>query len=602
MEFDQSIFSYFYKKIKNRKIQKVEIEKSQHFSVELEDIKETLGYFAAAVFKRPIEIRHTEDLPYISTNKIFLPGFIAIMQTKEDNYLYYKILILHLFAVEQFLRDVGKKENLEDEALIIEQNKDKLVEYLANCFPNYLESYQKISTTYNDESYKKYNLSGFNANILWGRLPRSITTVESANTSQDTQEREALPDGGFEMKNTKSARLNKINLEEDKENIGQDVFHHFEKLETLEEFKGIQREMDGADELEAHADALDELNLEEVIRSSKGVQSVYKTELDTGFEVSDLKDQSVIDTKFEKFYYDEWDGKKNSYKKEWCTLIHEYNVIQSNSEQGTLVQRKNHLDILTKHVFIVNSIKKKLIQLSTEVFVKKKLLDGRYLDIDNFIRGRASLLATKSSDGRFYKEIVKRHRDTCVLMLVDNSLSSDSWVQNKRVLDLCLESLLIFGEASSDLGDPMMIAGFNSNTRNACKFSEWKSFEGSWASFKGIVNEIKPDGYTRIGPAIRHATYLLEKRKEKKKILLIFTDGRPTDYDRYEGSYGLSDVRKSITEAENLGIIPFAIAVDPGAKQFLPNLFGQGNYQILMNIEKFPEILTKLYIKISKGN
>lgn len=602
MDFDQSIFSFFYKGFKNRKIKIIEQIKSEHNCVELINISESLCFFAAAIFKRPFEIRHTDDYPYISSNKIFLPSFISIMNTVEDNYHYYKFIILHLFIVCKELGENQSSDSLEKELEFIESNKDRLRKILSEIFPNYETTYNKLSAARNDEDFNSYKLRGFDANILWGRMPRNISLSESSG-NPDIQEREALPDGGSELKNTNSAKIKKLNLDENKENIGQDVFHHFEKLETIEEFKGVQREMDGGDELEAHADALEELNLEEVIRSSKGVQSVYKTELDLGFEVSDLKDSIVPDSKFEKFIYDEWDGKRNSYKKDWCTIVHESNVVQKivNDSDEVKIIKKSHLDALETHSFIVNSIKKKLIQLSTEVFVKKKLLDGRLLDIDNYIRNRATVIATKTSDGKFYKEVVKRHRDTCVLMLVDNSLSSDSWVQNRRVLDLCLQSLLIFGEASSSLGDPMMIAGFNSNTRNACRFSEWKGFDEKWQKFKDIADSIKPDGYTRIGPAIRHANYLLSKRKEKRKILLIFTDGRPTDYDRYEGTYGLSDVRKAVTEAEGLGIIPFAIAVDPSAKQFLPNLFGQGNYQILKNMEKFPEILTKLYIKISKG-
>ena len=81
---------------------------------------------------------------------------------------------------------------------------------------------------------------------------------------------------------------------------------------------------------------------------------------------------------------------------------------------------------------------------------------------------------------------------------------------------------------------------------------------------------------------------------------MIFTDGRPTDFDRYEGSYGLGDVRQAIREAERDGVICFAIAIDPTAKQFLPRLFGLGNYEILKNLESMPDILTQLYTKISK--
>jgi len=262
---------------------------------------------------------------------------------------------------------------------------------------------------------------------------------------------------------------------------------------------------------------------------------------------------------------------------------------------------KSHLDCLKERHYEIERIKKKLVQLSSEVYIKKKLYTGRQIDIDHYIRNQSLIRAKISGDGRYYQEVEKKHRDMCVLLLVDSSLSSDSWIQNKRILDISLEALLVFGEAAGMLGDPVMVAGFNSNTRNACRFLEWKTFDQDWSVFKRKVDDIVPEGYTRIGPAIRHATHLLEQRKEKHKVLLLITDGRPTDYDRYEGSYGLSDVRKAIQESELAGVTTFALAVDPTAKQFLPKLFGHGNFQILMNIQKLPEILSQLYVKLAKG-
>ena len=201
-----------------------------------------------------------------------------------------------------------------------------------------------------------------------------------------------------------------------------------------------------------------------------------------------------------------------------------------------------------------------------------------------------------SGDQRYYQETKKRHRDMSTLLLVDTSLSSDSWVQNRRILDVALDALITFGEAAQSLGDPIMVAGFNSNTRNDCKFIEWKDFNEPWFQFTQNIGNIRPAGFTRIGPSIRHSTKLLLERKEKHKLLLVFTDGRPTDFDRYD----VGDVRQAIREAEREGVICFAIAIDPTAKQFLPRLFGLGNFEILKNLESMPDILTQLYTKLSK--
>lgn len=592
MDLEQNLFLYFFNFKKRKKEKFINSKKNEFTSVKLEDIKGNLFLFSSAIFNLNMEIRSTDDFPYLSGNKIFLPPFINTEKTIELNYLFYKLIIMHLYAQKSLIKMIECK-SLDEELLIIKNEKNKMHVFLQNCFPNYSQMLDELTSNWIEESKTEEVLSNsLNRNILWGRLQKSTFMINAQDAESITKE--ALPDPKTEMEKKKSGRINKINLEEDKENIGQDVFHHFEKVETLEEYKGIQRDFDGQDELQQHADALDDLNIEEVVRSSKQTQSIYKTEMDLGFEVSDLESTDKSIGKY--FEYDEWDGGKKAYKKNWCKIYHEITKpkkIDSN--------KKSLLSILETNRSEVDRLKKRLIQLSSEVKIKKKLLDGRLIDIDNFVKNQTMIVATKNGDGRYYQEIIKRHRDMCTLLLVDSSLSSDSWVKNKRILDLSLESLLIFGESEKQLEDKIMVAGFNSNTRNSCKFIQWKSFEESWDVFKDDVDHIVPEGYTRIGPAIRHATHILSKRKEKHKLLLIFTDGRPTDYDRYEGAYGLSDVRKAINEAELEGIIPFAIAVDPTAKQYLPNLFGKNNYQILNNIQKLPEILMELYIKMAKG-
>ena len=63
-----------------------------------------------------------------------------------------------------------------------------------------------------------------------------------------------------------------------------------------------------------------------------------------------------------------------------------------------------------------------------------------------------------------------------------------------------------------------------------------------------------PNQYTRLGPAIRHAIKMLLIENSTKPILILITDGKPTDLDPYEGSYGQQDVRKAIEEAKNKGV------------------------------------------------
>lgn len=594
MELDQSIFTFFLKFNKKNKEKSLKKKKNQLNSVELVDIKESLCIFASAVFKLPIEIRGTQDFPYVSGNKIFLPNFIALTNEFEKNRLLYQVITLHLYSISKIVKSLDVAQDLAVELNNLEEFIISAKNNLTEAFPKYSELYSFVTEGWIFEiNNNQFNEEvGFDRKIIWGRFPRKPNFISGSN--EQAEPREALPEGATERKSKSKGSIKKIDFEEDKENIGQDVFHHFEKVETAEEYKGIQRDTDGADDLAAHADALDDLNLEQVIRTSKAAKSIYKTELDMGFDIVDLKEEEIVEVKDKVSFYDEWDEKNRIYKKDWCR------VIQSKGIVGEKKLGKSHLDCLNIRNSEVNKLKKKLIQLTSEIKKEKRLYDGREIDIDNVIRNACLRRSGDPGDQRFYQETKKRHRDMACLLLVDTSLSSDSWVQNKRVLDVALEALLIFGEASASLGDPIMVAGFNSNTRHDCKFIQWKSFEEPWSEFKNQVDHIVPTGYTRIGPAIRHANKLLSERSERHKLLLIFTDGRPTDFDKYEGHYGLSDVRQAIRESDRLGVVSFALAIDLSAKQFLPRLFGLGNYQILTNMELLPVILAKFYTKMVK--
>lgn len=592
MDIFEDFFSYLLRSSKKRKSKLLYQKQIELNYVKLSELKESLAIYASAIFLMPVEIRETNDFPYVSGLKIFLPEFYAISNSLEKNIEAYQVTILHLYAIAKIRTNLSLQSlSLEDEILIIEQLKESASILLAEEFPNYERIVLQMELAKVVVEFKEF---GFNPNLLWGRLPKIPNLLEADDFVPEIREANVKP---MTERNSKSkGTIKKVEFDENKENIGQDVFHHFEKVETVEEYKGIQRETDGSDQLAHHADAMEDLNLENVLRGGKSANSLYKTELDMGFEVTDTKDNFEVSPEIESFFYDEWDAKKRIYKKDWCRVLH----LNERSDKIEVSESTFYIDCLKKRHVEINKLKKKLIQLASEIKVEKKLFNGRSIDIDNVIRNMCDRKHGNSGDQRYYQETKKRHRNMSTLLLIDTSLSADSWVQNRRILDVSLDALITFGEAAQSLGDPMMVAGFNSNTRNDCKFIEWKNFTEPWSQFTKNIGNIRPAGFTRIGPAIRHSTRLLLERKEKHKLLLVFTDGRPTDFDRYEGNYGLGDVRQAIREAEQEGVICFAIAIDPTAKQFLSRLFGLGNFQILHNLESLPDILTQLYSKLAK--
>jgi nitric oxide reductase NorD protein len=74
-----------------------------------------------------------------------------------------------------------------------------------------------------------------------------------------------------------------------------------------------------------------------------------------------------------------------------------------------------------------------------------------------------------------------------------------------------------------------------------------KSFEEPMgAAVERRIGALKPGYYTHIGPAVRHAAAELAGQPQRKKLLLVLTEGKPHDIDHYEGRFAVEDTRKAV--------------------------------------------------------
>jgi nitric oxide reductase NorD protein len=104
---------------------------------------------------------------------------------------------------------------------------------------------------------------------------------------------------------------------------------------------------------------------------------------------------------------------------------------------------------------------------------------------------------------------------------------------------------------------------------------ELKSFEQRFGErLERRIVALEPDEFTRTGAALRHATASLMHEPAFRRLLLLLSDGKPNDCDRYEGRYGLEDTRQALAEARLQGIVPFCMAIDRHASLHMASLFG----------------------------
>jgi len=193
-------------------------------------------------------------------------------------------------------------------------------------------------------------------------------------------------------------------------------------------------------------------------------------------------------------------------------------------------------------------------------------------------------------------------RDMACLLLADLSMSTDAHLDDQhRVIDVIADSLLLFGEALSAVGDPFALYGFSSLRRQQVRMLELKTFAQRYGDeTRGRIQALRPGYYTRMGAAVRQATRLLAARPSRRKLLLLVTDGKPNDLDRYEGRYGVEDTRQAVIEARRQGLLPFCITIDREAGSYLPYMFGAHGYTLIRQPQQLPFRLPQLYRQLTQ--
>lgn len=418
---------------------------------------------------------------------------------------------------------------------------------------------------------------------IWGELVPAVAAEDRRTGTA------AELDGG--AKGTERAAKHAEVVERtfvDEERAKEEVIQHvFEKVETLDEHRGQVRRMDGSDELQEHLEALDELDLRSVIRGGERAESLYRAEIGLDADVPDVGDVRPDEA---GVAYDEWDAKKGTYKKGWCTV---YPTPMGRGDARWAAE------VLGRRRRLVEELTHRLLVHRTRRSPLRGQRDGEDLDLDALVDGYADQRAGRGPPERVYLRSARRQRSFATTVLLDVSLSTDAWIASHRVLDVAREAALVLGEVADRLGDSLQILAFASHTRNRCRVWTVRGWDEPWALGRARLGALRPQGYTRIGPALRHAAASLAEVPADRRLLLFVSDGKPTDYDRYEGRYGVADVRQALREAAAAGVCTHALAVDAVAKDHLPAMLGPGAWDILPNPDRLSEALTTVYGRLT---
>ena len=292
--------------------------------------------------------------------------------------------------------------------------------------------------------------------------------------------------------------------------------------------------------------------------------------------------------------YPEYDYLTGSERPNWACVI-EYFPSYGDSYK---VDR-----ILETHTDLVNRIKS-LIQ-SAKVSLPERLHHqsvGESLDIDACINAVISRRMGEVPDPNIYSTTERKHRDLSVLVLLDISNSTNDRVPaaDTTVLELEIQATTLLAYAMSELDDPFGIAAFCSDGKENVHYYRIKNFGESYdANSKAYLAGLKGKLSTRMGVAMRHAIRELATQHTHRRLLLIITDGEPSDIDIKDKKYLVEDARKVVHSASRLGIDTFCVGLEAGGENYLHRIFDKKNVVVIDSLDRLPERLPMLYLRLT---
>ncbi len=286
------------------------------------------------------------------------------------------------------------------------------------------------------------------------------------------------------------------------------------------------------------------------------------------------------------FLYNEWDHRRNHYRKHWCVL----REIDVHPAPEPFVAYT-----LNKYRGVLPQLRKTFEALRGENKLLKKQINGDDVDFDALVEARADMQSGMELSERLFTKLHKFERDIAVMFMVDMSGSTKGWINDAE-----RESLALLCEALEILGDRYAIYGFSGMTRKRCELYRIKRFDEPYnEDVRARIAGIQPRDYTRMGVTIRHLTKLLNGIEARTKLLVTLSDGKPDDYDGYRGDYGIEDTRMSLIEAKRSGIHPFCITIDETARDYLPHMYGAVNWTLVDDVRKLPLKVSDIYRRLT---
>ena len=277
--------------------------------------------------------------------------------------------------------------------------------------------------------------------------------------------------------------------------------------------------------------------------------------------------------------YPEWDVRERRHRPDWCS-VHELSGQTDGPGAPADVEA-------VAHGWADRTLRRRLAAVHLDLAVRRRQPQGDDVDLDAVIDHRVDVMATggagSAAAAAVYRDARRRRRDLGVLVLIDASGSTGkAGADGVTVHRRQLEGAVALVDALQALGDRVACTTFSSHGRHRVELTTAKGFDDPFdVAALARLTSVRPEGFTRLGAAVRHGTRLLVERSGSRRwLLVVLSDGFPFD-EGYEGAYAAADVRHALAEARGAGVGALCLGLGTAvADRELEAVFGASTYAV----------------------
>lgn len=298
----------------------------------------------------------------------------------------------------------------------------------------------------------------------------------------------------------------------------------------------------------------------------------------------------VLETE-EHTSYPEWDYKTERERDDWVTVISK--PIRSGPRRKLDVVIPHHRG----HHNIFSLIKANQLNRAAK---HVRQWEGDQLDLNAAVSAQVSLRSGLVPDPRIFVRPGRRSPKPSVLILLDLSESTNDRVFGRfdTILDMAKTATVVLGEAITEAAERFAVHGFSSNGRHEVEYYRVKDFAEPFghAQSQRILG-LQSGHSTRIGAAMRHAGALVAAEDTERKVILVVTDGEPSDVDVFDPEYLIEDAAYVTRELRGVGVTSFCLSLDMKAEEYVSRIFGR-NFLIVDDILELPLQLSRVFVRL----